>query len=104
VQHNIIVSIARKRKSFIIKFENFFFFDRRYFIDEHNLQHHFKGKDHKRRVKDLQTEAYTLEEAERAAGKGQYRAPRPVHVPDDQNNLYKMDADPVLDVVSFENK
>jgi hypothetical protein len=35
-------------------------------------------------VKDLQTEAYTLEEAERAAGKGQCRAPRPVHVPDDQ--------------------
>jgi hypothetical protein len=45
-----------------------------------------------------------LEEAERAAGKGQYRAPRPVHVPDDQNNLYKMEADPVLDVVSVENK
>jgi len=78
-----------------------FFFDRRYFIDEHNLQHHFKGKDHKRRVKDLQTEAYTLEEAERAAGKGQYRPPKPVQVPDDQNNLYKMDMDPVEDVGSL---
>jgi bud site selection protein 20 len=80
------------------------FFNRRYFIDDHNLQHHMKGKDHKRRVKDLKTEAYTLEEAERAAGKGQYRAPRPVHVPNDQNNLYKMDTDSVEDVVSSENK
>jgi hypothetical protein len=45
-----------------------------------------------------------LEEAERAAGKGQYRPPRPFNVPDDQNNLYKMDMDPVEDVVSLENK
>jgi hypothetical protein len=81
-----------------------FFLNRRYFVDDHNLQHHFKGKDHKRRAKDLKTEAYTLEEAERAAGKGQYRPPRPVHVPDDQNNLYKMDIISVEDVVSSENK
>ncbi len=52
-------------------------------------------------MKDLKTEAYTLEEAERAAGKGQYRPPRPVNVPDDQNNLYKMEMD---SVVSSENK
>ncbi len=63
-----------------------------------------KGKVHKRRVKDLKTEAYTLEEAERAAGKGQYRPPQPVHVPDDQNNLYQMDAESVEDVVSSEKK
>ena len=81
-----------------------FFLNRRYFVDDHNLQHHFKGKDHKRRVKDLKTEAYTLEEAERAAGKGQYRPPQPVHVPDDQNKLYKMDINSVEDVVSSENK
>ena len=73
---------------------------RRYFVDDHNLQHHFKGKDHKRRVKDLKTEAYTLEEAERAAGKGQYRPPQPVHVPNDQNNLYKMEMESVEDVAS----
>ncbi|CAF1015550.1 unnamed protein product [Adineta steineri] len=72
----------------------------KYFIDEHNLQHHIKGKFHKRRVKDLKTEAYTLEEAERAAGKGQYRAPRPIDVPSDQNKLYQMDTDAVEDVIS----
>jgi bud site selection protein 20 len=104
VLDNIIVSIARKRIGLIVFKMNkliSFFRCRRYFVDDHNLQHHFKGKDHKRRVKDLKTEAYTLEEAERAAGKGQYRPPRPVNVPDDQNNLYKMEMD---SVVSSENK
>ena len=81
-----------------------FLYCRRYFIDDHNLQHHLKSKVHKRRVKDLKTEAYTLEEAERAAGKGQYRPPKPVHVPDDQNNLYQMEMDPAENVVSSENK
>ncbi|CAF2839374.1 unnamed protein product [Rotaria sp. Silwood2] len=76
----------------------------RYFIDDHNLQHHLKSKVHKRRAKDLKTEAYTLKEAERAAGKGQYQPPRSVHVPDNQNNLYKMDTDFVEDVVSSDNK
>ncbi len=55
-------------------------------------------------MKDLKTEAYTLEVAEWAAGKGQYRLPRSVYVPDDQNNLYKMEMDSVDDVVSSENK
>ena len=48
------------------------------------------------RVKDLKTEAYTSEEAERAAGKGQYKAPCDVFVPDDQKNLYKMDSDIIV--------
>lgn len=46
-------------------------------------------------MKDLKTEAYTVEEAERAAGKGQYRAPKPVNVPADQKNLYQMETDVV---------
>ncbi len=87
----------------LCQFEDLFL-NRRYFIDDHNLQHHLKSKVHKRRAKDLKTEAYTLEEAERAAGKGQYRPPRPVYVPNDQNNLYQMEADSVEDVVSSENK
>jgi hypothetical protein len=82
----------------------FILFIRRYFIDDHNLQHHLKSKVHKRRAKDLKTEAYTLEEAERAAGKGQYRAPQPFHVPGDQKHLYKMETDSVEGVVSSENK
>ena len=77
-------------------------FPSRHFIDDHNLQHHFKGKFHKRRVKDLKTEAYTLEEAERAAGKGQYRAPQVVHVPLDQKSLYQMDTESVEPVVASE--
>lgn len=64
---------------------------RRYFVDDHNLQHHLKSKIHKQRVKELKTEAYTVEEAERAAGKGQYIAPKPVNVPNDQRNLYQME-------------
>lgn len=76
----------------------------RYFIDDHNLQHHIKSKSHKRRAKDLKTEAYTLEEAERAAGKGQYRPPKAVHVPDDQRHLYQMETDIVENVVSSENE
>ena len=79
-------------------------FSSRHFIDDHNLQHHFKGKFHKRRVKDLKTEAYTLEEAERAAGKGQYRAPQAVHVPLDQKSLYEMETDSVEPVVTSDNK
>lgn len=46
-------------------------------------------------MKELKTEAYTPEEAERAAGKGQYRPPKPVQVPHDQHNLYKMETDSV---------
>ncbi len=46
-----------------------------------------------------------MEKAERAAGKGQYRSPQPVYVPDDQNNLYKVEMDSVEDViVSSQNK
>lgn len=67
----------------------------RHFVDDHNLQHHLKSKVHKRRMKDLKTEAYTVEEAERAAGKGSYRPPKPVHVPEDQRSLYQMDTEVV---------
>ncbi|KAI8501534.1 hypothetical protein Bbelb_208050 [Branchiostoma belcheri] len=54
----------------------------RYFIDSHALKEHFKSKGHKRRLKELKTEPYTQEEAERAAGMGSYRPPKTVeHVP-----------------------
>lgn len=55
-------------------------------------------------MKDLKTEAYTLEEAERAAGKGQYRAPKPFNVPEDQNNLYKMETEVTQEEAVSENK
>lgn len=49
---------------------------RRYFIDEHALTHHFKSKVHKRRMRELRLEPYSIEESERAAGLGgSYKAP-----------------------------
>ncbi|KAF9489301.1 hypothetical protein BDN71DRAFT_1342676, partial [Pleurotus eryngii] len=39
-------------------------------ITDHALQSHWKSKVHKRRCKQLREPAYTIEEAERAAGLG----------------------------------
>lgn len=47
----------------------------RYFINEKALQDHFTTKVHKRRLKALETEPYTIEESERAAGFGNWKAP-----------------------------
>jgi len=48
----------------------------KYFISDFALNKHFAGKPHKRRIKALQTEPYTAEEAERAAGMGSYVPPK----------------------------
>ncbi|XP_053948057.1 zinc finger protein 593 homolog [Anastrepha ludens] len=48
----------------------------KYFIDDHAMQAHFRTKVHKRRMKALELEPYTEEEAERAAGQGCYKAPK----------------------------
>lgn len=54
-----------------------FFLGRRYFIDEQALTHHYRTKVHKRRLKALELEPYTIEESERAAGLGgNYKAPQ----------------------------
>ncbi|GJJ11397.1 hypothetical protein Clacol_005630 [Clathrus columnatus] len=42
----------------------------KYFETDHALQTHWKSKVHKRRCKALKEPAYTIEEAERAAGLG----------------------------------
>lgn len=44
----------------------------KYFINQRALEDHFRSKIHKKRLKDLQTEPYTQEEAERAAGHGSF--------------------------------
>ena len=54
-------------------FQSFF---RRYFITDQALNEHFRTKVHKRRLKALELEPYTIEESERAAGKGSYLAPK----------------------------
>lgn len=40
------------------------------------LQDHFRTKLHKKRIKELRLEPYSIEEAERAAGFGSYIAPK----------------------------
>ncbi|KAI6657931.1 Zinc finger protein [Oopsacas minuta] len=45
----------------------------RYFIDDSSLQHHFKSKVHKKRVKRLREPVYTHQESESAGGLGVYK-------------------------------
>ncbi|CAB3222142.1 unnamed protein product [Arctia plantaginis] len=45
----------------------------RYFVDEQALNEHFKTKVHKRRLKALELEPYSIEESERAAGHGNFK-------------------------------
>nr|CAD7577809.1 unnamed protein product [Timema californicum] len=48
----------------------------RYFIDDQALKEHFRTKVHKRRMKALELEPYSIEESEQAAGKGSYVPPK----------------------------
>ncbi|GFS51447.1 zinc finger protein 593 homolog [Trichonephila clavipes] len=48
----------------------------RYFIDDHAMQTHFRSKVHKRRLKALELETYSVQEAEAAGGVGVYVAPK----------------------------
>ncbi|CAD1478867.1 unnamed protein product, partial [Heterotrigona itama] len=48
----------------------------RYFINDTALSDHFTTKVHKRRLKALELEPYSIEESEKAAGKGNYIAPQ----------------------------
>lgn len=45
----------------------------KYFIDDTAMQAHFRTKVHKRRLKALETEPYSIEESERAAGRGSFQ-------------------------------
>lgn len=48
----------------------------KYFTDDKAIQAHFRTKVHKRRMKALEVEPYSIEEAERAAGQGSYVKPK----------------------------
>ncbi|KAL7744170.1 hypothetical protein ACLKA6_009145 [Drosophila palustris] len=48
----------------------------KYFIDDRSMQVHFRTKVHKRRMKALETEPYSIEESERAAGRGSFQKPK----------------------------
>ena len=53
-----------------------YFLFRKHFIDTTAFNDHIKSKPHKRRLKALETEPYTIEESEKAAGMGSYTNPR----------------------------
>ncbi|XP_075156469.1 zinc finger protein 593 homolog [Haematobia irritans] len=52
----------------------------KYFIDDAAMQSHFRTKVHKRRLKALEVEPYSVEESERAAGRGNYQKPKKRHM------------------------
>lgn len=65
----------------------------RYFINDTALQDHFKTKVHKRRLKALELEPYSIEESEAAAGKGNYIAPQKRKISTITRDSFKMDVD-----------
>jgi bud site selection protein 20 len=73
----------------------------RYFIDEHALNEHFKTKVHKRRLKALELEPYSIEESERAAGLGSFKLPnkRKIETQSTKIDVTDKDGDAVLDEV-----
>lgn len=70
----------------------------RYFIDNKALTDHFRTKPHKRRLKDLETEPYTVEESERAAGKGSYVPPKKRKIETQPTNNMDDDADSKIEI------
>lgn len=74
----------------------------RYFIDDHSLQDHFKTKVHKRRLKALELEPYTVEEAERAAGQGSFKQPakRKIVTQNTEKSVTDEDGDTIIEEVS----
>lgn len=68
----------------------------RYFIDDKALQEHFKTKVHKRRLKALELEPYTIEDSERAAGHGNFRLPNKRKIETQKTDVIDKDGDVVL--------
>ncbi|XP_043259493.1 zinc finger protein 593 homolog [Colletes gigas] len=63
----------------------------RYFINNTALQDHVSTKVHKRRLKALELEPYSIEESERASGKGSYVAPEKRKIETITRDNFKMD-------------
>ncbi|XP_014476191.1 PREDICTED: zinc finger protein 593 homolog [Dinoponera quadriceps] len=77
----------------------------RYFVNETALQTHFNTKVHKRRLKALELEPYSIEESERAAGKGNYVAPQKRKIETvTKDSLNKIDADVEPDIKAIKLK
>ncbi|KAJ2940179.1 hypothetical protein O0L34_g11742 [Tuta absoluta] len=78
----------------------------RYFINDQSLQEHFRTKVHKRRLKALELEPYSIEESERAAGLGSFKpaSKRKIETQNTKKNTTDKDGDTVLDEVSPSKK
>ncbi|XP_075983719.1 zinc finger protein 593 homolog [Anticarsia gemmatalis] len=77
----------------------------RYFIDEKALSEHFKTKVHKRRLKALELEPYSIEESERAAGHGNFKQPtKRKIVTQNTDKQIDDDGDAIIDDVSPNKK
>ncbi|CAH4033848.1 unnamed protein product [Pieris brassicae] len=68
----------------------------RYFIDDKALQEHFKTKVHKRRLKALELEPYSIEESERAAGLGNFKLPNKRKIVTQNSDVIDKDGEIVL--------
>lgn len=51
-------------------------FKKSHFIDRHALEDHFNQKSQKRQLKALELEPYSIEDSERASGKGNFILPK----------------------------
>lgn len=72
----------------------------RYFIDDQALTEHFKTKVHKRRLKALELEPYSIEDSERAGGYGNFKLPsKRKIITQNSKDIIDEDGDAVLDEV-----
>ncbi|XP_026727757.1 zinc finger protein 593 homolog [Trichoplusia ni] len=76
----------------------------RYFIDDQALNEHFKTKVHKRRLKALELEPYTIEESERAAGFGNFKLPSKRKITTQNTAKSDADGDAIIDEISPSKK
>ncbi|KAJ8712750.1 hypothetical protein PYW08_008054 [Mythimna loreyi] len=76
----------------------------RYFINEQSLNEHFKTKVHKRRLKALELEPYTIEESERAAGHGSFKQASKRKILTQNTEKTDVDGDAIIEDVSSSKK
>lgn len=76
----------------------------RYFIDDKALKEHFKTKVHKRRLKALELEPYSIEESERAAGHGNFKLPTKRKIVTQNSEKVDEDGDALIEDISLPKK
>ncbi|KAG7197914.1 hypothetical protein KM043_016153 [Ampulex compressa] len=69
----------------------------KHFINDTALRSHFSTKVHKRRLKALELEPYSIEESERAAGQGSYIAPKKRKIETISRDCLQNDTDTVME-------